>query len=87
MRVLLQRVARASVAVDGVEVGSIDGPGLLALVAVTHTDTDADARRLADKSYDVRIFDDERSAAELGAPVLVVSQFTLYADTRRGGGG
>ncbi len=84
MRVLLQRVARASVAVDGVEVGSIDGPGLLALVAVTHTDTDADARRLADKSYDVRIFDDERSAAELGAPVLVVSQFTLYADTRRG---
>ena len=71
-----------------------DGPGLLMLVGVTHTDDEAIARRLAQKAYDLRIFDGARfptaegsrevSASDLGLPVLVVSQFTLYADTRKG---
>ena len=81
---MLQRVASASVRVDGVVVGAIDGPGLLALVGVTHGDTAADAARLADKVWRLRILESEQSAEQLGAPVLVVSQFTLYADTRKG---
>ena len=97
MRAVIQRVDGASVAVDGSEVGRIEGPGLLILVGVTHSDTEATARRLAQKAYDLRIFDGalaqqdgsgerarEVSAADLGLPVLVVSQFTLYADTRKG---
>jgi D-tyrosyl-tRNA(Tyr) deacylase len=86
MRVLVQRVTSASVIVDGAVVGSIDpdGQGLLALVGVTHTD-DADvARRMAEKLWQLRILDEQRSAAEVGAPVLVVSQFTLYANTIKG---
>jgi D-tyrosyl-tRNA(Tyr) deacylase len=86
MRVLVQRVSSASVTVDGELVGSIapDGQGLLALVGVTHTD-DADiARRLAEKLWQLRILDQERSAAETMAPILVVSQFTLYANTLKG---
>jgi D-tyrosyl-tRNA(Tyr) deacylase len=86
MRVLAQRVTSASVTVDGEVVGSIQpaGQGLLALVGVTHTD-DADiARRMAEKLWQLRILDQERSAAEVGAPVLVVSQFTLYANTVKG---
>lgn len=97
MRAVVQRVDGAHVDVDGQQVGSINGPGLLMLVGVTHTDTEATARRLADKVYDMRLFDADRfefcqtpggsrevSAADLGLPVLVVSQFTLYADTRKG---
>jgi D-tyrosyl-tRNA(Tyr) deacylase len=81
---VVQRVTRASVTVDGEVVGSIDGPGLVVLVGVTHSDTVATARTLAAKVHELRILPEERSAADLGAPLLVVSQFTLYADTRKG---
>ncbi|MFH5206719.1 D-aminoacyl-tRNA deacylase [Antrihabitans spumae] len=86
MRVLLQRVTAASVTVDGVRVGSIepDGHGLVALVGVTHTDSVDDAQTLARKTWTLRILDSEESASDVGAPILVVSQFTLYADTRKG---
>ncbi|MBM3685742.1 MAG: D-tyrosyl-tRNA(Tyr) deacylase [Actinobacteria bacterium] len=95
MRAVIQRVDGASVVVAGENVGSIEGPGLLMLVGVTHSDDEAIARRLAQKAYDLRIFDASRfattpegarevSASDLGLPVLVVSQFTLYADTRKG---
>ncbi len=83
MRALVQTVSRASVIVDGTVVGAI-GEGLLVLVGVTHSDTDATAKELARKAYGLRILDDERSAADVGAPVLVVSQFTLYGDARKG---
>ena len=83
MRAVVQRVTSASVTVDGSVVGAI-GAGLLVLVGVTHTDTSAQAHSLARKVYELRVLDDEKSAAEMGAPVLVVSQFTLYADTRKG---
>ncbi|MFY0407317.1 D-aminoacyl-tRNA deacylase [Solicola sp. PLA-1-18] len=84
MRAVVQRVTRASVSVGGEVVGAIDEPGLLVLLGVTHDDTDADASALAAKAWRLRILDGERSASDLGAPVLVVSQFTLYADTRKG---
>jgi D-aminoacyl-tRNA deacylase len=84
MRAVLQRVSRASVTVNGSTVGRIDRPGLVVLVGITHNDTPADAERLAAKVHELRILDGERSAADLGAPLLVVSQFTLYADTRKG---
>jgi D-aminoacyl-tRNA deacylase len=86
VRVLVQRVTSARVVVDGEVVGEIrpEGQGLLALVGITHTD-DADVtRRMAEKLWRLRILDDEASAADVGAPILVVSQFTLYADTRKG---
>ncbi|MBK8448168.1 MAG: D-tyrosyl-tRNA(Tyr) deacylase [Micropruina sp.] len=84
MRALVQRVASASVSVADETVGSIQGPGLLVLVGVTHSDTPATADNLADKVWHLRVLDGERSCAELAAPLLVVSQFTLYADTRKG---
>lgn len=86
MRVLVQRVSSARVAVDGDVVGSIrpDGQGLLAFVGVTHTDTEDTAARMAEKLWRLRILDDERSAADVNAPVLVISQFTLYANTEKG---
>jgi D-tyrosyl-tRNA(Tyr) deacylase len=86
MRVLVQRVTSASVSVDGEVVGEIRPPsqGLLALVGVTHSDTDDIARRLGEKLWQLRILDDERSAADIDAPILVVSQFTLYANTVKG---
>jgi D-tyrosyl-tRNA(Tyr) deacylase len=80
----VQTVSSASVTVDGEVVGSIDEPGLLVLVGATHSDTDQTARTLARKVHELRILDGERSAADLAAPLLVVSQFTLYADTRKG---
>lgn len=80
---MVTRVSSARVRVDGRTVGEI-GAGLLALVGVTHSDTAATADTMAGKLYNLRILHDERSAADLGAPVLVVSQFTLYADTRKG---
>ncbi len=83
MRALVQTVSRAAVTVDGTVVGAI-GDGLLVLLGVTHPDTDATAKELARKVYELRILDDERSAADVGAPVLVVSQFTLYGDARKG---
>jgi len=83
VRAVVQTVGRASVTVDGRVVGAIED-GLLVLLGVTHTDTRAIAETMARKVYELRILDDERSAAEVGAPVLVVSQFTLYGDTRKG---
>jgi len=83
MRAVVQTVSRARVTVDGETVGEI-ADGLLVLVGVTHTDTVATADTLARKVYELRILDDEKSAAEVGAPLLVVSQFTLYGDTRKG---
>ena len=84
MRAVVQRVSRASVTVADEVVGRIDEPGLLVLVGVTHGDTPAQAAALASKVYTLRIMDGERSASDLGAPLLVVSQFTLYADTGKG---
>jgi D-tyrosyl-tRNA(Tyr) deacylase len=72
------------VSVDGEVVGAIDAPGLFVLVGVTHTDTEAIADKLADKTWQLRILEGERSCADDHAPLLVVSQFTLYADTRKG---
>jgi D-tyrosyl-tRNA(Tyr) deacylase len=83
MRAVVQTVSRASVTVDGQVVGAVTG-GLLVLLGVTHTDDPAVAETMARKVYELRILDDERSAAELGAPVLVVSQFTLYGNVRKG---
>ena len=83
VRAVVQRVSSASVAVDGQVVGAI-GAGLLVFVGVTHTDDAGTAATLARKVHELRILDGERSAAEAGAPLLVVSQFTLYADTRKG---
>ena len=77
-------MSEASVLVDGAVVGRLEGPGLCVLVGVTHDDTQDVAARLAVKIHELRILRDERSAAETGAPLLVVSQFTLYADTRKG---
>lgn len=90
MRAVLQRVRRARVVVEGEVIGSAEGAdnptgqALLALVGVTHTDTPALADKLAAKIAGLRILDGERSASDVGAPVLVVSQFTLYADTAKG---
>lgn len=88
MRALVQRVSRAKVTVDGEVAGEI-GPGLCVLLGVTHDDTDAIARKLADRIFNLRVLaDDEgvmnRSLADTGGEVLVVSQFTLYGDTSKG---
>jgi len=88
MRALVQRVAMARVTVDEVEVGSI-GPGLCAFVGVTHDDGTTEAERLADKLWHLRLFADDEgrmdlSVAAVGGQVLVISQFTLYGDIRRG---
>lgn len=85
----MQRVSSARVLIEGACVGEIEGPGLCVLVGVTHGDTSSTARALADKLWNLRVLSDEegrmnRSCAELGAPLLVISQFTLYADTSRG---
>ena len=86
MRVLVQRVASATVSVDGQVVGSLrpDSQGLLAFVGVTHGDDTDKARRLAEKLWQLRILDDNRSASDIKAPIMVISQFTLYADTAKG---
>ena len=84
MRAVVQRVSSASVVVDGVTVGAIDEPGLLVLVGVTHTDSPAEAARLAAKLWGLRILSGEKSCSDIGAPLLVVSQFTLYGDARKG---
>jgi len=88
MRLLLQRAARAEVRVEGRVVGSI-GPGLVCLVGIGHADEEATVEALAGKMVDLRIFRDEegktnRSLIDIGGEVLAVSQFTLYADTRKG---
>ena len=84
MRAVLQRVTRASVSVDGRVIGAIERPGLLALVAATHGDGPEDVDRMARKIAELRILPDETSVVDSGAAVLVVSQFTLYGDTRKG---
>lgn len=84
MRAVVQRVSRASVAVDGNVVGEIDEPGLLVLVGVTHDDTPELAAKLAGKLWGLRILDGEKSCSDVGAPLLVISQFTLYADLAKG---
>jgi D-tyrosyl-tRNA(Tyr) deacylase len=84
MRAVVQRVSEAAVTVDGETVGAISAPGLCVLVGVTHDDTPARAETLARKIAGLRILRDERSVLDEGAPVLVVSQFTLYADTSKG---
>ena len=100
MRAVVQRARGASVSVNHEVVGAFDGPGLVVLVGVTHDDDSATATALANKVYDMRLFDRdhaesagacvppgsarELSAAELGLPVLVISQFTLYGETRKG---
>lgn len=98
MRAVVQRANGAAVMVDGDIVGAFEGPGLVVLVGVTHDDTIAVAQQLAAKVYAMRLFDHshageqclppgsarELSAGDLGLPVLVISQFTLYGDTRKG---
>jgi len=88
MRALIQRVRKASVSIGGTVAGQI-GPGLLVLFGVTHSDTESDAAYLAEKLANLRIFEDEdgkmnRSLIECGGEALVVSQFTLYGDCRKG---
>ena len=84
MRAVVQRVSRASVVVDGQVAGAIEEPGLLVLVGVTHDDTPDQAGRLAAKLWGLRILDGEKSCSDIGAPLLVISQFTLYADLAKG---
>ncbi len=84
MRAVVARVLSASVTVDGSVVGEIDEPGLLVLLGVSTDDTPAKADTMARKLHELRILRDEGSCATTGAPLLVVSQFTLYGDTRKG---
>ncbi|MFF4168899.1 D-aminoacyl-tRNA deacylase [Streptomyces sp. NPDC001744] len=84
MRAVVQRVDGASVVVAGETVGEIKGEGLCVLVGVTHDDTPEKAAQLARKLWSVRVLDDEKSCSDVNAPLLVVSQFTLYGDARKG---
>ncbi|MDX8146130.1 D-aminoacyl-tRNA deacylase [Lentzea sp. BCCO 10_0061] len=84
MKAVVARVTEASVEVEGDIVGAIDEPGLLVLLGVHHDDTAEHARKMAQKLHGLRILDDEQSCESTGAPLLVVSQFTLYGDTRKG---
>ena len=84
MRAVVQRVSQASVTVDQQVVGAISEPGLVVLVGVTHDDTPDKAAKLAAKLWGLRILDGEKSCSDVSAPLLVISQFTLYGDTRKG---
>lgn len=84
MRAVIQRAARASVAVGGETVGAIEEPGLMVLLGVARGDGPEQVATLARKIAELRILEGEHSAAEAGAPILLVSQFTLYGDTRKG---
>ena len=84
MRAVVQRATRASVTVNGTVTGQLGAPGLVVLVGVTHSDTTDTVAALARKVYYLRILDGEKSCADVGAPLLVISQFTLYADTAKG---
>jgi D-tyrosyl-tRNA(Tyr) deacylase len=84
MRAVVQRVTQASVTVDGQVVGAISEPGLAVFIGITHDDTPAKAARLAAKLWGLRILDGEKSCSDIAAPLLVISQFTLYADTAKG---
>ena len=84
MRAVLQRVTSAAVTVGGETVGAIDRPGLLVLVGITHTDGPAQVAKLAEKTANLRLLAGERSVLDEDAPVLAVSQFTLYGDAKKG---
>lgn len=84
MRAVVQRTLSASVTVDGTVVGATEGPGLLVYLGVTHDDGPADVTWTARKIWELRLLREERSASDVGAPVLLVSQFTLYGDARKG---
>jgi D-tyrosyl-tRNA(Tyr) deacylase len=84
VRAVVQRVSQASVTVGERVVGAIGQPGLLVLVGITHTDTPEMAAKLAAKLWGLRILEDEKSCSDTAAPLLVISQFTLYGDTRKG---
>lgn len=84
MRAVIQRVSQASVTVDGKVVGSLEEPGLVVLLGVTHDDGPEQVSWMARKIWDTRLLRDEQSASDVGAPILVVSQFTLYGDARKG---
>ncbi len=84
MRAVVQRVTQASVTVDGKLVGAVDERGLLVLVGVTHDDTAALAEKLAARLWGLRILHGEKSCSDIDAPLLVISQFTLYADLAKG---
>ena len=84
MRAVVQRVTSASVTVAGEVVGKVEGPGLLVYLGITHTDGPDEVAWIARKIWDLRIMREEKSASEIDAPVLVVSQFTLYGDAVKG---
>jgi D-aminoacyl-tRNA deacylase len=84
VRAVIQRASSASVTVGGEVVGELPGPGLVVLLGVTHSDTPQIAAALASKIYNLRILAGEKSCADLSAPLLVISQFTIYADTSKG---
>jgi D-tyrosyl-tRNA(Tyr) deacylase len=84
MRAVAQRVSEARVVVDGETVGAISGPGLCVLVGVTHDDTEEKAAALARKLWTLRILPEEQSCSDVAGPLLVISQFTLYGDARKG---
>lgn len=84
MRAVAQRVSEAKVVVDGKTVGAVEGPGLCVLVGVTHDDTMEKAAALARKLWTLRILPGEQSCSDVGGPLLVISQFTLYGDARKG---
>ncbi len=84
MRAVVQRVLSASVTVEGQVVGAIHEPGLLVYLGVTHTDGDRQVAWMAGKIRDLRLLREEKSVGDVGAPVLVISQFTLYGDGRKG---
>jgi D-tyrosyl-tRNA(Tyr) deacylase len=84
VRAVLQRATSASVSVDGDVIGRIDEPGLVVLLGITHDDGPAQVDWMVRKIRDLRILREERSVADLGAPVLVISQFTLYGEARKG---
>ncbi|MFC4080948.1 D-aminoacyl-tRNA deacylase [Amycolatopsis samaneae] len=84
MRAVAARVSRASVTVDGTVTGAIDEPGLLVLLGIHVEDDVAKAAVMARKLHELRLLRDEQSCAGAGAPLLVVSQFTLYGDTKKG---
>lgn len=84
VKLVVQRATRASVEVDGAIVGALPRPGLVVLIGVTHDDDEQIADRMAEKLWGLRVLRDEQSASDVNAPVLVVSQFTLYADVKKG---
>lgn len=84
MRLVLQRVTSASVTVDGQVVGALERPGLLALVGITHTDGPQEVAKMAEKTVNLRLLGGERSLLDESAPLLAVSQFTLYGDAKKG---